>query len=61
MKVATLEHFTSGMNYCISIIFFFLLCHHLNEEEKAGCSALVVFFMSCYCKCSVALPHGAIW
>ena len=27
---------------------------HLNEEERAGCFAFVVFQMSCCCKCSVA-------
>ena len=34
-------------------------CNHLNEEERAGCFVFIVFRMSCYCKCSVALPHGA--
>ena len=29
-------------------------------EEKAGCSAVIVLQMSCYCKCSVALPHGSM-
>ena len=26
-------------------------------EERAGCLAFIVFPMSCYCKCSVTLPH----
>ena len=29
-------------------------------EERAGCLAFIIFRMSCYCKCSVALPHGAV-
>ena len=35
-------------------------CNHLDEEERAGCFALIVFLMSCYCYCSVALPHCAM-
>ena len=30
-----------------------------KEEERAGCFAFIVFWMSCYCKCSVALPHSS--
>ena len=33
---------------------------HLEEEEKAGCIAIVVLQMYCYYKFSVALPHGAV-
>ena len=35
-------------------------CNHLEEEEKAGCFAFVVFWISGYCKCPVAIPHGAV-
>ena len=38
----------------------FEFCNHLDEDERAGCFALVVFLMPCSCKCSVALPHGAL-
>ena len=44
---------------CI-ILFPFWFCNHLEETEKAGCFAIIVLQMSCYCKCSVALPHGAV-
>ena len=27
---------------------------------RAGCFALIVFMMSCFCKCPVALPHGTL-
>ena len=37
----------------------FKFCKHLDEEERAGCFALIVL-NSCYCKCSVALPHCAV-
>ena len=33
---------------------------HLEEEEKAGCFAIVVLQMYCYYKCSVVLPHGML-
>ena len=33
---------------------------HLDEEERAGCFAFIVFWMSCYCICPVALPRGAM-
>ena len=32
----------------------------INKKERAGCFAFIVFGMSCYCKCPVALPHGAV-
>ena len=44
------------MHYFVSI----LVCKCLEEEEKAGCFAFIVLQMSCYCKCSVTLPHGAV-
>ena len=34
--------------------------NHLNEEARAGCFAFIVFWMSCYCNCPVAPPHGAV-
>ena len=44
---------------CITLCPF-EFCYHLEEEESAGCFAFVVLRMSCYCKCSVTLPHGAV-
>ena len=38
----------------------FKCCKHLEEEMRAGSFALTALRMSCYCKCSVALPHGAV-
>ena len=38
----------------------FKFCNHLEEEERACCFALVVLRMSCYCKFSVTLLHGAV-
>ena len=32
----------------------------INKKERAGCFAFIVFGMSCYCKCPVALPHVAV-
>ena len=45
------------MHYFMFILVF---CNHLDEEERAGYIAFIVFWMSCYCKCSVAQPHGAV-
>ena len=30
------------------------------EEERTGCFAFIVLPMSCYCKCSVTIPHSAV-
>ena len=38
----------------------FVVCNHLDEEERAGYFVFIVFQMSCYCKCFVAIPHGAV-
>ena len=37
-----------------------MLCDHLEEEEKTGCFAIIVFQMYCYYKCYVTLPRGAL-
>ena len=29
-------------------------------DERARCFAFIVLLMSCYCKYSVTLPHGAV-
>ena len=44
---------------CISLCSFYF-CKHIDEEENDSCFALIVFLMSCDCKCSVALPHDAV-
>ena len=36
------------------------LSDYLEEEEKAGCFAIIILQMYCNYKCSVALPHGAV-
>ena len=35
-------------------------CNHSEEEEKAGCFAIIVLQMYFYYKYSVALPHGVV-
>ena len=44
---------------CIYLCSFFF-CQHLDEEENDSCFALIVFLVSCDCKCSVPLPHDAV-
>ena len=43
---------------CITLCPF-LFCNHLEEEEKAGCFAIIVLRIYCYYKCSVAFTHDA--
>ena len=42
------------------VLYAWWYCKHLDEEERAGCFALLSFWMSRYCKGPVALPHGAV-
>ena len=44
---------------CISLCSFYF-CDHLDEEENESCFALIVFLISCGCKCSVVLSHDAV-
>ena len=50
----------------LSLICYALLYVHSNfsiilkRNEKAGCFAFIALKMSCYCQCSVALPHSDI-
>ena len=51
---------------CLSLFCYALLCvlssfaNHLEEEERTGCFAFTVLRISCYCKCHMALPDGAV-
>ena len=38
----------------------FYFCNHLDKEERVGCFAFIVFRMSFFCKCHVALSRGAV-
>ena len=40
-------------------MFLSIALLNFEEEEKAGCFAFIALQVSCPCKCSVALPHGA--
>ena len=44
---------------CITFCHFYF-CYHLDEEKRVGCFALIIIWMSYYCKCNVALPHFAV-
>ena len=41
-------------------LFPFYFCNHLEEEEKAGCFAIIVLQIYCFYECSVALPHSTV-
>ena len=47
---------------CLSFVLLRItLCpFYFEEEEKAGCFAIIVLQINCYYKCSVALPHGTV-
>ena len=49
-----------GFCVCLCFVMHYFASIHLEEEEKAGCFAFIVLQMTCYCKRSVALPHGAV-
>ena len=48
------------------MLVFVLVCitlcpwKHHDEEERAGCFAFVVFRISGYCKCPIAIPYGVV-
>ena len=50
------KEFVFVMHYFVSI----LVLQSLKEEEKAGCFTIIVLQITCHCKCSVVLPHGAV-
>ena len=52
--------FCVGLCFAMHYFVSFQVYNHLDEEERAGCFAFIVFWMSCYCKYPVALPHGAV-
>ena len=47
-------------------LFWYALLYVLSSfaiiltRERTCCFAFIVFWMSCYCKCPVALPLGAM-
>ena len=50
---------------CLSLFWYELLCvlssfAIILKQERAGCFAFTVLRMSCYCKCSDAIPHSDI-
>ena len=55
---------STGVNsspfYSVVIKTQHLLASCLEEEEIAGCFAMIVLQMYCSYKCSLALPRGAV-
>ena len=45
-----------AMQYLVSI----LALQSFRREERAGCFILIVYLLSCDCKCSVSLSHGVV-
>ena len=44
---------------CFVTKFHLSFCNHLVAGERAGCFTLIVFLMTCFCKCYVSLPLSA--
>ena len=44
---------------CFVTKFHLSFCNHLVAGERAGCFTLIVFLVSCCCKCYVFLPLSA--
>ena len=54
-----------GSSVLVFVLLCFTLCalefcNHLEEEENAGCFAIIVLQVYCYYNCYVALPPGAV-
>ena len=49
-----------GPCFVIQYSMSFQPCNHIDGKERAGCFTLVVFLVSCDCKCSVAPSRGAM-
>ena len=53
-----------GVSVLVLVLICIILCpfylyNRLDEKERCGCFAFIVFWMSYYCKCLVALLHCA--
>ena len=46
--------------FAIQYLLSILVLHSFAREERADCFILIVFLLSCDCKCSVYLPHGVV-
>ena len=54
----------------VEVLYLSLFCNALLcvlssfavilKRKRVGCFASIVLRMCCYCKCCVALPHGAV-
>ena len=49
-----------GPCFAIQYLVSFLVCNHSAREERADRFILIVYLLSCDCKCSVSLPHGVV-
>ena len=55
-----------GGGLCLSLFWYALLCVCssfaiiLKRKTEPVALLFIVLRMSCYCNCSVALPHGAL-
>ena len=49
----------SAFGTCFVTKFHLSFCNHLVAGERAGCFTLIVFLVSCCCKCYVFLPLSA--
>ena len=62
-----LTYFSLFVGLSLSLFWYAIRCALSSfaiilkrKRERAGCFAIIVSRMSCYCKYSVAIPHGAM-
>ena len=46
--------------FCCALLCVFLVLQPFEEDERADYFAIIVLGVSYNCKCSAALPHGAV-
>ena len=49
-----------GVCVCLCFGMHYFMSFLVLQEETAGCFDFIGFWMSYYCKCHAALPHGAV-
>ena len=61
LNLRRLRRFCVCLCFCMNSFVSFLVLQW--ERERTGCFSFILLRMSCYCKCSVALPqcHGLVF
>ena len=41
-------------------LVYIIVMSFILTRKRAGCFVLIVFWMSCYCKCHIDLPYSSM-